>query len=129
MGWGLGTSSNWLPHLRRAGLIVCTTPSPVAKNARYRLPGELTEAARASAEQRRQEELLQHPNGQAAWRLIRERGEVTSSEVAGAGGFSQATARAWLNRLVEQGHATRHFEGIKGQHGGRRVIYSVREET
>jgi hypothetical protein len=36
LGWGNGSSKNWIPYLRQAGLIVCTTESPVAKNVRYR---------------------------------------------------------------------------------------------
>lgn len=123
IGWGKGTASNWLPHLRKAGLIACTTASPVARNARYRLPGAPTGEAKEAPERRRQEELLQHPNGQATLRLLQERAEVTSAEVAEACGFSQGTAKTWLNRLCELGLGTRHFQGISGRHGGRRVVY------
>lgn len=123
IGWGKGTASNWLPHLRKAGLIVCTTESPVARNARYRLPGELTDDEKAASERRRRDELLQHPNGQATLRLLQERGEVTSAEVAEACGFSQGTAKTWLNRLCELGLGTRHFQGISGRQGGRKVVY------
>ncbi|HZT17065.1 MAG TPA: hypothetical protein VFA19_14085 [Gaiellaceae bacterium] len=126
LGWGNGTAANWLPHLRRAGLIVCTTASPVARNARYRLPGAQTKEAKEAAERRRQEELLQHPNGQATLRLLQERGEVTSAEVAKASGFSQGTAKTWLSRLGELGLGTRHFQGISGQKGGRKVVYQLR---
>lgn len=123
LGWGKGVASNWLPYLRQAGLVVCTTESPVAKNVRYRLPGEITAEQRASADRRRKEELLQHPNGQATWNLLKERGEITSPEVAEACGFTRDTAKEWLNKLVELGYAEREFQGIKGQHGGRRVVY------
>lgn len=41
--------------------------------------------------------------------------------------ITQDTARVWLTRLVEQGHATRKFVGIKGQHGGRMVVYRRRD--
>lgn len=123
LGWGKGVASNWLPYLRQAGLVVCTTESPVAKNVRYRLPGEITPEQKVAADRRRKEELLQHPNGQATWKLLKERGEVTSAEVAVAWGFHQGTAKEWLNRLVELGYAEREFHGIKGQHGGRRVVY------
>jgi predicted transcriptional regulator len=125
LGWGKGTASNWLPYLRQAGLVICTTESPVARNARYRLPGELSEEAKVDAERRRKEELLGHPNGQATLRLLQERGEVTSAEVAEACGFAQGTAKSWLNRLCEFGFGTRDFQGNPGQHGGRRVIYRL----
>ncbi len=59
--------------------------------------------------------------------LLEERGEVTSAEVAEACRFDQGTAKRWLNQFVELGLATRHFEGIKGQHGGRRVVYRRRK--
>lgn len=129
LGWGKSTAGNWLPILREAGLIVCTTPSPVARNARYRLPGELTAEQVVAAERRQKEELLLHPNGQVARQLLEERGEVTSAEVAEAAGCDQGTARVWLNRLVELDYATRHFEGIKGQIGGRRVVYRAIETS
>ena len=86
----------------------------------------------AAADKRRhKEELLQHPNGQAVLAFLVERGEVTSAEVAASCGFGQGTAKRWLNRFVELGLATRQFQGIKGQHGGRRVIYrsSTAERT
>ena len=123
LGWGKGTASNWLPYLRQAGLVVCTTANPQVRNARYRLPGNLGEEAKADAERRRKEELLGHSNGQATWKLLRERGEVTSAEVAEACGFSQGTAKTWLNRLCKLNIASRQFQGIRGKHGGRRVIY------
>lgn len=123
LGWAKSTASNWLPYLRQAGLVVCTTESPVARNVRYRLPGELTAEQRQAAEARREQALLAHPNCQATLNLLRARGEVTSAEVAVACGFSQGTAKTWLNRLVELGLGTRHFQGIPGQHGGRRVVY------
>lgn len=124
MGWGLGASSNWLPHLRRAGLIVCTTPSPVAKNARYRLPGEITAAQASDAARRREDELLRHPNAIAVRRFLEEQGEITSAQAAEAlPGITQSTARVWLARFVERGFATREFQSIRGQHGGRRVVY------
>ena len=125
LGWAKGTAGNWLPYLRQAGLIVCTTKNPQVKNARYRLPGEITPEQQAAADRRRQEELLQHPNCQATWKLLKERGEVTSAEVAETCGFHQGTAKEWLNRLVELDYAEREFQGITGQHGGRRVVYRV----
>lgn len=121
IGWRKGTASNWPPYLRQAGLIVCTTESPVARNARYRLPGEQSEAEKAAAERRHREELLQHPNGQATWKLLQERGEVTSREVAEACGFHQGTASVWLRRLVELGWAERQDERKDG--GGQKTVY------
>jgi hypothetical protein len=126
LGWRKGTASNWIPYLREAGMLVCTTESPVAKNVRYRLPGEITPEQQAAAERQRKEELLQHPNGKATLKLLRERGEVTSPEVAAECGFARDTAKEWLNKLVELGYATREFQGIKGRHGGRRVVYRGR---
>jgi predicted transcriptional regulator len=124
LGWAKGTAGNWLPYLRQAGLIVCTTENPVAKNARYRLPGEITPEQKAASDRRRKEELLQHPNGQATWKLLKERGEITSPEVAAECGFTRDTAKEWLNKLVELGYAEREFQGVKGQQrGGRRVVY------
>ena len=126
LGWGKGTAGNWLPFIREAGLIVCTTPSPVSKNARYRLPGEITPEQEEKAARRREEELLRHPNSLAVRQFLEERGEITSAEAAEAlPGITQTTARVWLTRFVERGFATREFIGIKGQHGGRRVVYRV----
>jgi len=126
-GWSRGTPGNWLPYLRRAGLIVCTTESPVAKNARYRLPGEIKPEQKAAAERRRKEELLQHPNGQATWKLLKKRGEITSPEVAAECGFTRDTAKTWLNKLVELGYAEREQEWLG--RGGRRVVYRIERET
>lgn len=123
LGWSKGAAGNWLPYLRQAGLIVGTTANPTAKNARYRLAGHITPEQADAHELRHKEELLRHPNGQAVRALLEKRREVTSREVADACGFDQGTAKRWLNRFVELGLATRHFEGIKGQHGGRRVSY------
>ena len=125
LGWAKGTAGNWLPYLRQAELIVCTTENPQVKNARYRLPGEITPEQQTAADRRRKEELLQHPNGQATWKLLKERGEITSPEVAEACGFTRDTAKEWLNRLVELGFVEREFQGIKGQHGGRKVVYRL----
>jgi DNA-binding transcriptional ArsR family regulator len=122
LGWAKMTANNWLPYLREAGEVVCSTESPVARNVRYRLPGELTAEQQAAAELRRKEELLEHPNGQATWKLLQERGEVTPAEVVDACGFSDSTARQWLKRLVELGYATRRYER-PGQRGGRTGVY------
>jgi predicted transcriptional regulator len=124
LGWGKSTASNWLPYLRRAGLVVCTTESPVAKNARYRLPGEITPEQQAAADRQRKVELLQHPNGQATWELLKERGEITSPEVAAECGFTRDTAKEWLNKLVELGYAEREQEWL-GRGGRRSSIDAV----
>lgn len=62
-----------------------------------------------------------------AKRLLAEKGEITSAEAAKALGFDQGTARVWLGRLVELSLATRHSIGIKGQRGGRKVVYRAQE--
>lgn len=129
LGWAKGAAGNWLPYLREAGLIVGTTASPVAKNARYRLAGEVTREQAAGVVPPCGGVRQRHPNGQAVLTFLGERGEVTSAEVAASCGFGQGTAKRWLNRLVELGLVTRHFEGIKGQLGGRRVVYHLAQPS
>jgi predicted transcriptional regulator len=55
---------------------------------------------------------------------LKERGEITSPEVAAECGFTRDTAKEWLNKLVELGYAEREQEWL-GRGGRRSSIDAV----
>lgn len=120
-GWAVGSSIPSLRTLLESGLIVRTHEVATAKNARYKLPGDLTPDQETDAAARRATELLASKKGERIWAFFHDGAEATTDETAEALGISPSAARMWIKRLLAAGRIERRVDGLPG--GGRSYVY------
>jgi DNA-binding transcriptional ArsR family regulator len=120
-GWPVGSSVPSLHTLIETGAIVRTHAVATAKNARYKLPGDLTPEQETDAAARRAAALLASKKGERIWAFFRDGAEATTDETAEALGISPTTARIWIKRLLDAGRIKRRVDGLPG--GGRSYVY------
>lgn len=127
LGWAKRTVGAWLLVLKDAGRIEADSTGR-AVNTRYRLPrsGPPTKEELEREAERRRMERLQAKGPQAALRLIREHGPLSSAEMAKLAGRGQATVREyWIKPLVDEGVLAAIDERLTKAEGWRRRRYQL----
>jgi predicted transcriptional regulator len=127
LSWAKRRVGTWLQILKAAGRIEADAAG-TAKNVRYRLPrlGPPTDDELEQDEARRRQERLQAKGPQTALQLIRERGPLSTAEIARVAGRSQATVREhWIKPLVDEGLLVAIDERLTKAEGWRRRRYRL----